>query len=109
MKSNGMKKCLIIMREYAIIFLNTGWAVGSWGVIAYTDDSGYNWTHQDVSNDYDLYGVDFVDADNGWAVGSGGVIFRASNGGWEWIIQFNPGQPACLYDVVHCQINYDRL
>jgi photosystem II stability/assembly factor-like uncharacterized protein len=68
---------------------NTGWAVGSLGIIVNTTDGGINWNYQsnpDISN-RDLNDVFFLNASEGWAVGTGGVILHTTNGGTLWTIE----------------------
>lgn len=38
----------------------------------------------------DLYGVDFINADDGWAVGNSGTIVATTDGGAEWTAQTSP-------------------
>jgi photosystem II stability/assembly factor-like uncharacterized protein len=65
--------------------VSRGWAVGSHGAVVRVDCSG-NWQNKSVetepghSIEYDLYGVDFVDANTGWVVGQHGTIYRTANG-----------------------------
>ncbi len=95
-------------RDVKLVDRNNGWAVGLFGVIAHTSDGGYNWERQNVSSEYDLYGVDFVDIQNGWIVGSRGVILHTGNGGSEWHVQLQlnlGGEFVSLYDVDFVDVN----
>jgi photosystem II stability/assembly factor-like uncharacterized protein len=61
----------------------TGWAVGSGGVIAHTTDGGKTWRPQHSGVKDDLRLVTFVDATHGWIAGSG-MLLRTENGGETW-------------------------
>ncbi|TGD76066.1 sialidase [Mangrovimicrobium sediminis] len=67
-------------------------AVGERGVIAYSDDSGANWSQAAVPLSATLTAVSFADAQNGWAVGHGGAILHSSDGGANWLQQFDGRQ-----------------
>ncbi|MBE0430017.1 MAG: hypothetical protein IBX61_09150 [Thermoleophilia bacterium] len=77
---------------------NTGWAVGSGGVVLKTTDGGSNWISQTpdatcvgvISHGCTLSGVDFINAATGWAVGEYGTVFRTTNGGDSWTKQVLP-------------------
>ncbi|HIE27577.1 TPA: hypothetical protein EYP66_09845 [Candidatus Poribacteria bacterium] len=80
-----------------IYFLNenVGWAVGSRGVIAHTEDGGLIWNRQrKVSNEL-LEDMDFVEHELGWVAGSAfdrnqsqGIILHTSDGGDNFQVQF---------------------
>jgi len=75
----------------------TGWAVGSEGIILHTNDGGDNWILQTSGTDFDLEGVCFKDSLNGWIVGGSGrysypqngIILHTNDGGCNWEIKFN--------------------
>jgi photosystem II stability/assembly factor-like uncharacterized protein len=98
---NGMK----------MLNANTGWAVGMNGLVLKTNNGGDSWTVQnpgipfDANNNFNYYGVDFVDASNGWVVGNlglfGSTVVRTTNGGASWVAQSLPAgsTTAILTDV----------
>jgi photosystem II stability/assembly factor-like uncharacterized protein len=68
---------------------NTGWAVGSPGIIVNTTDGGLNWNYQsnpDISK-RDLNDVFYLNASEGWTVGTDGIILHTTNGGALWKIE----------------------
>jgi photosystem II stability/assembly factor-like uncharacterized protein len=62
----------------------SGWAVGSGGVIISTADGGRTWRPQVSGVGDDLFDVKFFDAREGWAVGSGGAMLHTTDGGRTW-------------------------
>jgi photosystem II stability/assembly factor-like uncharacterized protein len=81
--------------------VSRGWAVGSHGAVVRVDCSG-NWQNKSISTEYDLYGVDFVDANNGWVVGEHGTIYRTTNGTagtTTWTRQNQGGDDKDLFGV----------
>ena len=68
---------------------NTGWAVGSPGIIVNTTDGGLNWNYQsnpDISK-RDLNDEFYLNASEGWTVGTDGIILHTTNGGALWKIE----------------------
>ena len=65
---------------------NTGYVVGSGGLIMKTTDGGDNWEQQNSGVTVTLYDVDFINADTGFAVGTGGNILKTTNGGNNWSV-----------------------
>ncbi len=61
--------------------------------ILHTTDGGAHWTVQLASTVDQLWGLDFVDAQNGWAVGNSSQILHTSNGGASWVPQNSSGAP----------------
>ncbi|MFQ5650936.1 MAG: YCF48-related protein [bacterium] len=62
----------------------TGWAVGSFGTIKHTTDSGLTWnTRNDTITD-PLFAVHFVNDSTGWVAGWQGAIYKTSDGGASW-------------------------
>ena len=82
---------------YNICFTTTdsGWAVGSNGIIVSTYDRGYSWETQNISTSY-LRDIDFVDSKCGytaagkyeWSDSTGeyikGIIYKTVDGGQTW-------------------------
>ncbi len=62
-------------------------AVGDYGHILYSDDSGRSWTQVPVPVRVLLTAVFFVDARHGWAVGHDGMIVATGDGGLTWRLQ----------------------
>lgn len=77
----------------------TGWVVGSSGVIYRTDDYSATWTQQPSGVTSRLNAVDFVDVNTGWAVGDSGVILRTTNGGNTWTLLPAGGASTNYYGV----------
>jgi len=73
----------------SIHFVNRaiGWAVGSYGTIFNTIDSGNTWLNQMSEVINLLVEVKFVDTLTGWAIGKNGVILNTENGGIKWTKQ----------------------
>lgn len=71
---------------YGVSYISaqTGWVVGSSGLIYRTNDWSSNWTQQTSGVTTRLNNVDFVDANTGFVVGDSGVILRTTNGGSTW-------------------------
>lgn len=86
------------IEDVSFIDADTGWAVGSGGLIMKTADGGAFWTSQTPASSCGaspgsgcrLNGVSFVDANNGWAVGDFGTVWRTVNGGATWSRQTFP-------------------
>ena len=71
---------------YAVFFAdsNTGYAVGDDGVIVKTENSGGNWTVQQLDIDKNLSGVYFINPDTGIIVGEENVLYKTYDGGEKW-------------------------
>ncbi len=69
-----------------------GWAIGSKGIIMYSNNFGDDWTFQTPPNGLktDFNDIFFVSADSGWIVGDSGVILATSDGGVTWVEQNSP-------------------
>lgn len=74
---------------------NTGWAVGSKGIILHTEDGGKHWKRQEgASSESDLLRVKFVNPKIGWIVGMvvddewTGIILNTKDGGNHWQTQY---------------------
>jgi serine/threonine protein kinase len=70
------------------------WVVGSRGLLASRDGSGWRRWARPVSGD--LLGIEMVSPDEGWAVGAYGTILRFDGKGWH--PQISP-TAADLYDI----------
>lgn len=64
-------------------------AVGSYGLIIYSDDAGKTWNQGSVPVSADLLAVSFADEQNGWVVGQDAVILHTADGGRTWSKQFD--------------------
>lgn len=62
-------------------------AVGDYGTVVRSTDSGRSWVQADVPVSTLLTAVHFIDAQHGWAVGHGGVILASTDGGLRWTLQ----------------------
>ncbi len=77
---------------------NTGWIVGSQGMIVKTSNGGQGWQTNTSNTTVDLFGVEFVNSLTGWAVGNSGAIRKTTDGGTTWNTQTSTATGA-LYDV----------
>ena len=59
-------------------------AVGSFGIVTTSTDSGKSWATNFTEKYKELYCISFFDADHGVAVGEDGLILYTVNGGSEW-------------------------
>lgn len=59
---------------------DTGWAVGTAGLLRKTNDGGLTWAEYPLTTE-DIYAVSFANSNVGYAVGSRGVILTTVNGG----------------------------
>lgn len=64
-------------------------AVGSRGLIIYSDDGAGSWRQSAVPVQSDLVAVHFPTALEGWAVGHDGVVLHSADGGKTWQKQFD--------------------
>jgi photosystem II stability/assembly factor-like uncharacterized protein len=64
-------------------------AVGEWGLVAYSDDSGITWHQATVPTSVTLTAVCFPTTTKGWAVGHDGVILHSDNSGSTWVKQLD--------------------
>ncbi|MBK9097617.1 MAG: T9SS type A sorting domain-containing protein [bacterium] len=73
---------------YDVIFpdQNTGYAVGTLGLIMKTTDGGENWVVQNSGLTTTLWDVDFINTNVGYAVGNSGNILKTTDGGTNWSI-----------------------
>ncbi|MBR0566254.1 glycosyl hydrolase [Azoarcus sp. L1K30] len=62
-------------------------AVGDYGTVVRSTDSGRTWIQADVPVSTLLTEAHFVDAQHGWVVGHGGVILTTTDGGVRWTLQ----------------------
>jgi photosystem II stability/assembly factor-like uncharacterized protein len=68
---------------------NTGYAVGSYGLLLKTTNGGNLWTQQTSGTAYALNSVFFANRNTGYAVGrndsiGGGIILKTTNAGTQW-------------------------
>lgn len=89
-------------RLTSVFFANadTGWVVGSKGLILHTKDAGKHWERQKTGTSFDLRQVQFIDTKKGWAVGAKrasvdsmdseqgeGIILYSEDSGKHWRTQ----------------------
>jgi photosystem II stability/assembly factor-like uncharacterized protein len=79
---------------------NTGWIVGTGGMIVKTTNGGQTWLYNNsnTSTSTQIYGVDFVNSSTGWAVAQNGIIRKTTDGGTTWNSQTS-GVTNALYDI----------
>lgn len=63
------------------------WAVGYWGTILRSTDSGRTWSQPDTPTAETLFSVSFADDKNGFAVGANGTLLKSTDGGATWTKQ----------------------
>jgi photosystem II stability/assembly factor-like uncharacterized protein len=71
-------------------------AVGAYGNILYSDDSGTSWRQAHVPVQVSLTAVSFPTPDQGWAVGHDAVILHSSDGGESWRKQLDGWQTGAI-------------
>jgi photosystem II stability/assembly factor-like uncharacterized protein len=73
---------------YDVIFpdQNTGYLVGTGGLIMKTTNGGENWMYQASGVTGTLWDVDFINNDTGYAVGASGNILKTTDGGNIWSV-----------------------
>lgn len=64
-----------------------GYAAGTSGVFARTQDGGLTWDSLEIPTTATLRGISFVEQTTGWAVGDVGNIFHTTDGGESWTEQ----------------------
>ncbi|HYW04252.1 MAG TPA: YCF48-related protein [Gammaproteobacteria bacterium] len=64
-------------------------AVGTHGIIVWSDDNGQTWHQAKVPVSPTLTAVQFVNAQQGWAVGQYGVVLHTADGGKTWTEQLD--------------------
>ena len=77
----------------------TVYAVGEYGLIAYSADGGASWTAQSSPTSNFLFGIYFSDAATGWICGDYGVVLKTTNGGTTWNTRSTPTSSR-MYDIV---------
>ena len=75
------------LRSVYFIDDQTGWSVGSEGIILKTTNSGVDWIKLNSGTNTNLKSVKFIDENFGWAAGDSGLIIKTTNGGSDWQIQ----------------------
>ena len=72
-----------------VYFVNpqTGWVVGTSGLILHTTDAGANWKSQKSGTPKNLRGIAFRNSNEGWAVGEDGLILHTTDAGESWLPQ----------------------
>lgn len=93
------------LNDIFMVTPNIIYAVGNFGTIINSSNSGQTWTlqHQSRSGNgsraTDLHSVNFVNVYTGWAVGTGGQILYSESGGEEWIFQPGGRFPDDLFGI----------
>jgi photosystem II stability/assembly factor-like uncharacterized protein len=83
--------------------VNTGYAVGNYGIILKTTNGGTDWISQNSGTSDWLQSVYFSDSNIGYAVG-GSTILKTTNGGTDWASQ-NSGTSNWLHSVYFSDAN----
>lgn len=86
------------LRSISWVDNDTGWAVGTSGVVLKSLDGGVTWDSQYANTQLELTGVSFVSPTTGWAVGVNGTVRRTTDGGVNWATQ-STGTTANFRDV----------
>lgn len=73
----------------SVVDRDTAVAVGYYGTVYYTHDSGTTWKQGETDTLSSLYKVSMADKEHGWAVGQRGLIMRTDDGGATWQRQKN--------------------
>lgn len=83
----------------SIIFIsnNTGFSVGSGGILRKTTNSGTNWITQYLGSDW-LNSVSFINPNTGFISGSNGNIYKTTDSGGSWVL-INTGFNLSLYSI----------
>lgn len=79
-------------RDIEFVNSNTGWAVGTGGIIVKTTTGGLSWVQQNSGTSTDLLSVSFINENTGWAAGGSRNLFAlnfyevigTTNGGLTW-------------------------
>ncbi|SNC62738.1 Uncharacterized protein SAMN04487881_0724 [Marinobacter sp. es.048] len=72
-----------------VAFENHLVAVGLYGRIVVSGNSGESWSQAQVPVSTDLVAASFVDRKKGWVVGHGGVVLHTKDGGKNWELQLD--------------------
>ena len=64
--------------------MSEGWAVGSEGLVLYTNDTGETWGKIDTETEADLFSVFFINDTIGWIAGRDGTILKTVDRGINW-------------------------
>lgn len=91
----------------SVVDKNHAVAVGYYGSVYSTTDSGENWVQGRTDTLTSLYNVSMADTQHGWAVGQRGLILRTQDGGATWQQQPNSkqGEGAHLFGVAAIDAN----
>lgn len=83
--------------------VNTGYAVGSYGMIIKTTNAGTNWFPLNSNTSDALRSVYFFNSSTGYAVGGNGVILKTINAGVNWVASYIG--TATLFSIYFTDIN----
>ncbi len=79
---------------------NNAIAVGSYGTIFKTTDSGITWNELLRITNKDLISLHFVDENIGWAVGVANTVLKTTNSGNDWTIVSQDSNDCARYSSV---------
>lgn len=83
--------------------VDIGYAVGAYGTIIKTTNTGLNWFELNSNTSSHLNSIFFPNNSTGYAVGYNGVILKTTNAGINWIANYVG--TAALYSVYFTDIN----
>ena len=72
------------LNDVFFINQNIGWAVGDFGTIIKTTDSGDSWELLESPSACTYQKVEFLSCETGFVIGDNGVIIKTTNGGISW-------------------------
>ncbi len=79
---------------------NTGYVIGSYGVLKKTTNAGQNWTSMSINSSGSiLTSICFVNESTGYSVGDFGAIVKTTDAGATWTSQTSPFTMAYLTSV----------
>ncbi len=93
--------------DYHCIFFtspDTGFIIGSGGIILKTTNSGNSWVNENGSTHNILYSVYFPTPATGYAAGDSGTILKTTNGGSDWFL-LPTGIPNNLKGIFFTDVN----
>jgi photosystem II stability/assembly factor-like uncharacterized protein len=87
------------LRSVYFISELTGWAVGDFGQVFYTNDGGISWKNITQGNDWNsndfFYNVQFIDTKVGFINNGGNKTLRTIDGGITWTVNLSSQSDGC--------------
>jgi photosystem II stability/assembly factor-like uncharacterized protein len=72
---------------FPVVDPTKGFAVGTFGAIAYSEDAGENWQARPSGTEVDLFAVTSIDPQSVWVAGQSGTVLHSADGGTNWQTQ----------------------